>query len=490
MDCSSYRTWFHFGVKGLVRGTRVKLSLVNLTYLRIFANKAYRPVFKCSPSQAEWMRVDSETSFEPTYTVYYKFSWSFDVLFNNNEVFFAYAPPFPYTEILNSISFVVANCPKDVYVYRETLTKSIDGRPVELVTLSDSRNFGESSEIGIRDLFEGGTGRCKVSKKPIVFVTARVHPGETPASFLMESLMLFLISPDPRAVALRQNFVFKLVPVLNPDGVYRGNFRMDQNGINLNRCYISPDESLHPTIYGVKLYFEYLSPMIKFYFDLHAHASKRSCFVFGNNMPTESLTETQVLAKLIELNSGFFEFSECDFSEKSMATKDPKDHHSKEGSGRVNFFKAFGVVHSYTVECSYFMPKALHLTPSPLYLKSAKRVPETPVFEKYSVGVYNRHMYNELAAGLGSAVLDIEKVNPLTRVPLSEFRFLESLRDWVRNKILVKTRQGKRPTRSLHKGNSSAPVNKSRKTFRGDIGKNPGAANRIRVNAGPKESAS
>lgn len=445
-------------------------------------------MFKCSPSQPEWMRIDSETSFEQTYTVYYKFSWFFEVPFNSNEVFFAYAAPFPYSEICNSISFIVENCPKDVYVYRETLTKSIDGRPVDLVTLSDSRNFCESTEIGIRDLFVGKE-RCKASKKPIIFVTARVHPGETPASYLMESLMLFLISSDTRAVALRQNFVFKLIPILNPDGVYRGNFRMDQNGINLNRCYINPDESLHPTIFALKLYFEYLSPIIKFYFDLHAHASKRSCFVFGNSMPIEKLTEIQLLAKLIELNSGFFEYSECDFSEKSMATKDPKDHHSKEGSGRVNFFKTFGIIHSYTVECSYYVPRALHVIPNPLYIKSPKRVPEIPTFEKYSVGVYNRHMYNEFAAGMVSALLDIEKINPFTRIPLSEFRFLESVKEWVRNKIFVKTRQGKRPVRSLQKGNSSAPVNKSRKTFRGEVGKNAGVVNRIRVNAGIKENA-
>ena len=39
---------------------------------------------------------------------------------------------------------------------------------------------------------------------------------------------------------LREKFVFKVVPMLNPDGVYRGYFRLDTLGQNLNRYYIKP----------------------------------------------------------------------------------------------------------------------------------------------------------------------------------------------------------------------------------------------------------
>jgi len=66
------------------------------------------------------------------------------------------------------------------------------------------------------------------SNKPVILISSRVHPGETPSSYTMRGILKFLCDKkDARAMLIRKYFVVKLVPMLNPDGVYRGHYRMD-----------------------------------------------------------------------------------------------------------------------------------------------------------------------------------------------------------------------------------------------------------------------
>lgn len=124
--------------------------------------------------------------------------------------------------------------------------------------------------------------------KPVVFVSARVHPGETPGSYMMEGFLNFIMSKDKRAERLRNIYVFKIVPVINPDGVARGYYRCDIHGENLNRFYDEPNLERQPAIYAIKKLLEYHSNKgnLYLYLDYHAHASKRAIFTYGNHCTT------------------------------------------------------------------------------------------------------------------------------------------------------------------------------------------------------------
>jgi hypothetical protein len=79
-----------------------------------------------------------------------------------------------------------------------------------------------------------------------------------------------------------------------------------------------------------------MNKKLDIYVDLHAHASKRGCFMFGNNLKGEEMLKNMLLPKLVSLNSLNFDFLECSFSDKLMNCKDKKDGLTREGCGRVS----------------------------------------------------------------------------------------------------------------------------------------------------------
>lgn len=82
---------------------------------------------------------------------------------------------------------------------------------------------------------------------------------------------------------LRQKFVFKIVPMLNPDGVINGNYRTNLSGNDLNRRWHAPEPSLHPTIYHTKEMIRRVkqSRPVAMVLDLHGHSRKQGIFTYG-----------------------------------------------------------------------------------------------------------------------------------------------------------------------------------------------------------------
>lgn len=73
---------------------------------------------------------------------------------------------------------------------------------------------------------------------------------------MMKGLIDFLTGPSLDAKILRDNFVFKIVPMLNPDGVINGNYRTSLAGVDLNRRWAEPSKKLHPVIHHTKQVFD------------------------------------------------------------------------------------------------------------------------------------------------------------------------------------------------------------------------------------------
>lgn len=122
-------------------------------------------------------------------------------------MYFAHSLPYTYSDLKNYLEKLSKRPGADLFLTRNTLCRTLAGNQCEYLTITSK---GKPEEIKDR---KG------------VFLTARVHPGETGASWMMEGVLNFLTSNTKEAQILRDKFVFKIIPMLNPDGVIHGNYR-------------------------------------------------------------------------------------------------------------------------------------------------------------------------------------------------------------------------------------------------------------------------
>ncbi|XP_068244978.1 cytosolic carboxypeptidase-like protein 5 [Palaemon carinicauda] len=121
----------------------------------------------------------------------------------------------------------------------------------------------------------------------VVVILARVHAGESPTSYVVQGMMEFLTGNSTEATTLRDHVVFKIIPILNPDGAYLGNYRSTLMGWDLNRSWNEATVWGHPTVYAAKELILQLDDApwcdLDLVLDLHAHSSLLGTFIYGNS---------------------------------------------------------------------------------------------------------------------------------------------------------------------------------------------------------------
>lgn len=163
---------------------------------------------------------------------------------------------------------------------------------MNLITITSKKGKLEEREAKLEGLFQLPNFQSprpfKFKNKKYIFMSSRVHPGETAASHMLNGFLNYITSDpekDIRVKILLDQFVFVIVPFLNPDGVYRGHYRVDTFGRNLNRRYNNYTKKSDPSLFLVHKVMKDLSSQRKIfmYLDFHAHANINNIFMFGNN---------------------------------------------------------------------------------------------------------------------------------------------------------------------------------------------------------------
>jgi len=180
----------------------------------------------------------------------------------DDTVYLAYSRPYPYSKIIShmfevesKLELAKANpneklkakentktfslkLTKQAFIYeRSLLCRTICGLPVPKISITANRSSAPTS--------------LPLFKRQTIFVTARVHPGETNASTVFEGF-LDKLAENAGDSAVLSNYVVKMVPCMNPDGVVCGNYRSSLAGVDLNRQWILPSQDLHPEVFYTK----------------------------------------------------------------------------------------------------------------------------------------------------------------------------------------------------------------------------------------------
>ncbi|KAK7077233.1 Cytosolic carboxypeptidase 2 [Halocaridina rubra] len=350
MYTSRHTQWFYFAVSNTRKDITYRFSIVNLNKGDSLYNHGMRPLmYSCKEADIHsvgWRRCatnivyfknhdrycdnacfdsDDDEDDAPSFTLTFNITFPHD----HDTVYLAHCYPYSYSDLQEHL-LTIQNDPFKSGVCRQRiLCRSLAGNPVYLLTITSQ----EPEEDG--------------KKKRAVVLTARVHPGETPSSWIMKGVLDFLTADHPKSHDLRSQFIFKVIPMLNPDGVIVGNHRCSLVGRDLNRQYKMVVKEMFPAIWHTKAMVRRLMDEhgVVMYGDFHAHSRKHNIFLYGceNRRNQDNHLREQIFPLLLHYNGGDkFSFRSCKF----------KVHRCKEGTARVVVWM-MGVLHSYTMEASF-----------------------------------------------------------------------------------------------------------------------------------------
>lgn len=352
VNTHSHHQWFYFEVFGMQEHVPYVFNILNMEKSNSLFNEGMCPLMFSVRSYMEkkigWARTGKNICYFRNHFVqspsvssmlnekpYYTLTFTIVFPYTNDVCYFAYHYPYTYTSLQTHLhSWLNTYDVSQIYCKTDELCKTLAGNSVPLLTI---------------------TALPLKSDRPYIFLTARVHPGESNSSWVMKGTLDFLLSNKSLAQHVRDMYVFKIVPMLNPDGVINGCHRCSLTGQDLNRQWIIPNPKLHPTIYNTKALLHHLSTLGKkplVFCDYHGHSRRKNVFFYGCN-PEHSWwscdaektdrTGFEVLPLLMSAADPSFSLHHCSFAIER----------SREATARITVWRQFGVTLSYTMECTY-----------------------------------------------------------------------------------------------------------------------------------------
>ncbi len=385
-NTNGYFQWFFFRVTGGKKGQVVHFNIINLMKEYSLFNRGMKlSIYSDKKAEVEkkgWHKGGFNIEYYRNSLFKYvkeqkrllsSLSFSYEFEYENDTVYFANTIPYTYTDLFKELNELQKNDDKYNFLQRKTLCTTLAGNNLDYISITsneyynnannNTHTFSNSLETfnldkpnissNMLDNFNIKNFNInKISKnannpssKLGIVLMARVHPGETVSSYMMKGVIDFLCSDCDEAKLLRNYFMFKIIPMMNPDGVVCGNYRTSLAGCDLNRRWINPNEILHPEIFYAKQMIMKLSTQreIGLICDFHGHSGANNIFIYGNPIKEEPKS-SKVFPMILSKISDAFSYEQSKF----------KLNKNKYGTARINLFHELSIPNIFTIEASFY----------------------------------------------------------------------------------------------------------------------------------------
>ncbi|CAE7219431.1 agtpbp1, partial [Symbiodinium sp. KB8] len=347
----SHRQWFCFAVSNMAPGQPYRFHIANHAKTRsLYGSAGMTPLlfsfaeWRDPTSRRGWHRLTSRAGdpcigyfrAPPPSTLPQDASHmgsarshilSFTVTFSHprDVAVVAMAWPYGYAQHMAHLSALqrrAGSC-----LTRSTLTRTLAGNVCDILTIADK-----------------GRTLLPLGRRQALVFSARVHPGEANASWVMRGLLEAVTGPTPSARWIRRHYVTYVVPMLNPDGVINGHHRTNLAGLDLNRQWAEPSRERSPTVWHLRALLLSLARQRRgpvLFTDFHGHSRRRNVFMFGGSCAAGDAS--RLLPLLLARLAPDFSMEGCSFALSA----------AKAGTARGAMFAALPSATSYTIEASF-----------------------------------------------------------------------------------------------------------------------------------------
>ena len=344
-NTTGYSQWFLFRITNVKKNQKINLNIMNfqrkttkysnglkIWYYSTKKNKEKNISWHHTTEKVDYYQNGLYRYINGKRQYYYTLSFDYTIEYDDDEIYFANCIPFTYSDIIKDLNeYTKKENDKYYFFERKKLCSTLIGNDVDYFNINnniDLLNFEENN-----------------NKKKGIVLFARQHPGETVGSWVIKGAIELLLGESAEAKYLRDNFIIKVIPMVNVDGVICGNSRTSLAGCDLNRRWVNPNEYLYPEIYFLKelIYNFSKKNKVEYIIDFHGHFGAFNSFFYSNNSK-ENIELCRKFPFICGKISEIIQFKKSRF-------KMPK---YKKGTGRINLYKELDIENIVTLETSYF----------------------------------------------------------------------------------------------------------------------------------------